>query len=398
MTEISMKDARRLFLDQQGLLRSSPYGRGKGAVVKAIRQLGYVQIDTISVVDRAHHHVLKSRVPNYREQMLDRLLADDRQVFEYWAHAAAYLPIEDYRFYLPMMRGWASRELGDVALSREILARIRDEGPLQSRDFEDTRPDSKNGWWDWKPAKLTLEHLFLGGEIMVARRDGFQKVFDIPERVLPPDIDTRVPGQDEWLRFVALRWLRGAGLGRLNDVAYARTAIRKFTGVAPRKLIEHALAELIEEGLVMSTTIGGETWYVDRVAADNLPGRLGRRQFHILSPFDNAVINRDRLSTLFGYDYQIECYVPAARRIYGYFCLPMLWGDQFIGRLDGKAVRDKGVFEIRGLFLEPGVRVTDALTAALTDGIATFAERLGCDSVRVLRTEPKLELNFGSAS
>ena len=170
-------------MEQQGLLRNAHFGRGKNATLRTIEHLGYVQIDTISVVQRAHHHVLMTRVPNYQPRFLERLQTEGK-VFEYWYHAAAYLPMRDYRFALPRMRAMKSRlkEGGagwvrsrDSQLMTEILDRIRSDGRLRSRDFEDTR-DSNAGWWDWKPAKRALEQLFIQGDLMITGRDGFQKL------------------------------------------------------------------------------------------------------------------------------------------------------------------------------------------------------------------------------
>jgi len=158
---------RRIALNQQGLLRAESFGRGKRAVLRAIERLGYVQIDTISVVERAHHHVLWTRVPNYSPRHLEQLVSE-RKLFEYWYHAAAFLPMADYRFSLPRMRqlngerNWYKN--GDRKLMLEILARIEVEGPLRARNFEDART-SNSGWWDWKPAKQALEQLFMQGEL-----------------------------------------------------------------------------------------------------------------------------------------------------------------------------------------------------------------------------------------
>lgn len=390
MSDLSIRDARNLFLQCQGLLNRQPFGRGKPAVHKAIDRLGYVQIDTISVVDRAHHHVLKTRVPNYSEHMLDRLLHQDREIFEYWAHAAAYLPIKDYRYYLPMMAGWHNRKSWDKKLAREIRRRIEIEGPLQARDFEDHGGKNNNkGWWDWKPAKLALEHMFLSGELMVTRREGFQKVYDLTENVLPADVDTTMPSHEEWVRFLALRMLGAMGIGTLHDISFSRGTISRFTGRAIRNDIKHALASLAEENKVETLTIGNQCWYAEPSLTANLPIRPGKRRLHILSPFDNAVINRTRLVELFGFDYQLECYVPAHKRKFGYFCLPILWGSEFIGRVDARAARNRQVLEIKSLFLEPDTKLSDALIHALHTGLDDFAQKNQCDKVEIARTEPR---------
>ena len=202
---------RRITLDRQGLLKSNHFGRGKNATLRAIEQLGYVQIDTISVVERAHHHVIWSRVANYRPQFLDQLVRE-RRLFEYWSHAAAWLPMSDYRFALPRMRKLNGErdwfESCDRKLQREIIKRIEIEGPLRARDFDDPKHRS-DGWWEWKPAKQALEQLFMQGELMVSARDGFQKVYDLPERILPDWVDTREPDIDEYAEHLIVLKKRG---------------------------------------------------------------------------------------------------------------------------------------------------------------------------------------------
>ncbi|MCB1692028.1 MAG: YcaQ family DNA glycosylase [Pseudomonadales bacterium] len=384
--EISQRDARRIALESQGLLRGQAFGRGKRGALKAITQLGYVQIDTISVVERAHHHVLGTRVPNYAPRMLDDMLARDRTIFEYWSHAAAFLPMEDYRFYLPMKEGWRRRNAPDRKLAREIIARVRAEGPLQSRDFEAPPGRKSNGWWDWKPAKLALELLFLGGELMITSRDGFQKRYDLPERVLPSDVDTTMPSEAEWLEFIVTRIAGSHGIVTEEDIAFARTTLRKFYGRPLRKDLGQTADRLVEQGKLQAVTMNGRHWYAHADALERLPLRLGKRQVSVLSPFDNIIINRRRLADLFDFEYLLECYVPAPKRVYGYFTLPVLWGDEIVARIDAKAHRRKRELEIKALFLEPGVKQTSEFTAALESGLDTFAAMNGCDHFVLKRT------------
>ncbi len=334
--ELSKKEARRLFLSRQGLLRKDQSGRGKNAVRKIIDQISWVQIDTISVVERAHHHVLRTRVSNYDPVMLHRLQVRDRHLFEYWAHAAAYLPISDYRYYLPIMNGSAKKRVPDKKIAPEIVRRIENEGPLQSRDFESSPGRNSKGWWDWKPAKVALEYLYLAGELMVAHRDGFRKIYDLRERVLPDHVDTRVPTDIEWCEFIVNRMIGAHGLASEYDIGYARTAIRQLTDRNIKKLLEQALDNLLEDNQICRLEIEGMPYFTHPDTLSELPLRLGRRLVHILSPFDNVTINRRRMLQLFDFDYQLECYVPAPKRRYGYFCLPILYGDALIGRLDAK--------------------------------------------------------------
>ena len=228
LQQLSINDARKLALISQGVPCTAKAGQAIEVTRRIIRHLGYVQIDTISVIERAHHHTLWNRHPRYRTGHLSQLVARGR-IFEYWAHAAAYLPMEAYRFALPRM--WAERQgtgrwhTKDAKLMRRILARIRDEGPLRSRDFADP-PSDKRAMWDWKPSKYALEQLFMEGQIMAVRREGFNKVYDLTERVLPSDVDTSTPSTSEFARFLIESFLRAHGLGRVTDFVHLRQGMR----------------------------------------------------------------------------------------------------------------------------------------------------------------------------
>lgn len=387
--DLSNQEARRLFLSRQGLLRTDQFGRGRNAVKRAIDQLTWLQIDTISVVERAHHHILRSRVSNYEPIMLHKLQTDERQFFEYWSHAAAYLPISDYRFCLPLMHGSAIKRVPDKKLAPEILGRIRDEGPLQSRDFESPPGTKTTGWWDWKPAKRVLEQLFLCGELMVTRRDSFQKIYDLRERVLPDHIDTTMPTDIEWCEFIVDKMVNAMCLATEYDIGYARTARRQIANINVKDKLKVALNNLLESGHIVEINVEGSTYYAHQEAINRLPLKLGKRQIRILSPFDNLIINRRRVLELFGFDYQLECYVPAARRKYGYFSLPILYGDELIGRMDAKAERKTANLEIRNLVLEDKVKVDDRLLFALQSGLSQFSEDNQCHSTTLIKTHPE---------
>jgi uncharacterized protein YcaQ len=281
---------RRIALNQQGLLRAESFGRGKRAVLRAVEQIGYVQIDTISVVERAHHHVLHSRVANYRPVMLEQLVRE-RKLFEYWFHAAAWLPMADYRFSLPRMqqlngeRHWFDNS--DTRLRREVLARIEAEGPLRTRDFEDER-ESNSGWWDWKPAKQALEQLFMQGELMVSAREGFQKVYDLPERVLPDWVNTRTPTLDEFAAHLIDTSLRAHGFATLVSITYLRK------GRNLRESVKQQLQDRIDAGLLIHQPLGKNcAVYIDPEVLEARAPRCDA-QLRILSPFDNLVIQRQR--------------------------------------------------------------------------------------------------------
>jgi len=371
---------RRIALNQQGLLRAESFGRGKAAVLRAIEQIGYVQIDTISVVERAHHHVLGSRVANYRPAMLEQLVRE-RKLFEYWFHAAAWLPMADYRYSLPRMRqlngerNWFGD--GDRKLMHEILARVEAAGPLRTRDFEEARAGS-SGWWDWKPAKQALEQLFMQGELMVSARQGFQKVYDLPERVLPDWVDTREPTLDEFATHLIDTSLRAHGFITLVSVTYLRK------GQALREAVKQQLQARVDAQQLCLQSLGNNcSIYID---PELLEARAPRSvaQLRILSPFDNLVIQRQRCREVFNYDYQIECYVPEALRQFGYFCLPLLYRDRLVGRIDCKAHRAQARLEVKSIHIEQSV--DDAFPDLMCAALQRFANFNGCSQIEYAKT------------
>jgi len=385
--EISSRDARRLFLASQGLLRNNEFGRGKNAVLKAIEQLSYVQIDTISVIERAHNHVLWTRVDNFTPKILDQLQSTHKTVFEYWSHAAAYLPMRDYRFYQPVMQSMGQRYAPDKKVADLVLARIREEGPLQARDFTDTNHKT-TGWWDWKPAKRAMERLFLAGELMITRREGFQKVYDLKERVLPEDIDTRLPSEREWQHFLIRMMINALGFATPQEICYLRTTTRKLFKHPILPGISRTLLELLEAGEIVEVSVQGNRYFTTEENLNRIPSRLGRKMVRLLSPFDNLVIQRKRTLELFDFDYQLECYLPSEKRIYGYFSLPILWGDELIGRMDAKADRRNREFQVRFLHLNQNFRSYDELAQPLSAELRRLAQYHACDSIELQRVEP----------
>lgn len=344
---LSNAEARRIILAAQGLTRSNPFGTGPGSVTKVIEHLGYVQLDTISVVERAHHHVLWSRIPSYQSNWLELAQARHRKVFEYWAHAAAYLPMKDFRFSIPVMNAFKARKDSWPASSKsdmkKVLRRIREEGPLMSRDFESSH---KGGtWWDWKPAKWALQRLFLEGNLMVSHREGFQRIYDLPERIIPDGLDTSPPSTEAYYRYLILKTLQAQGIALRNELIH----LRHIT----HSTFDKVLKEVLEEGLMVEVRTEGNKNYF------TLPAFLQQRikvpeKFIFFSPFDNAIIWRKRLKDVFQFDYTLECYLPAHKRVYGYFCLPILFKDQFIGRVDLKAERKDCTLKVQKIIWDPG--------------------------------------------
>lgn len=379
---------RRINLDAQGLLKKTPFGRGKRATLNAIEQLGYVQIDTISVVARAHHHILRSRVPNYQPVHLDRLQREG-QIFEYWYHAAAYLPMRDYRYALPLMQKMARREDAwvrsyDDALMADVVRHVADAGPTRARDFETPARKGETGWWNWKPAKRALEQLFMQGDLMITGRDGFEKIYDLRERVLPDDVDTRMPDDNEMVDYLLDNTLRSQGFANARCMTHGRVH-------SPfRQLVRSRIEEQLEDGTLAELTLSsGDTMYT-RPETLALRTPSAAPSARVLSPFDNVVIQRQRGQKVFAFDYQIECYVPAEKRRFGYFCLPILYGDELVGRADCKAHRQERLLEIKSLHVEKPLPDTDddLFAAALHSAFVDFAGFNDCQDVRYRTSSP----------
>ncbi len=379
---LSIDQARKLVLLSQKLPPTKQAGRATAATLSAIEHLGYIQIDTISVIQRAHHHTLWNRNPRYKASQLDQLLAD-KQVFEYWSHAAAYLPFRDYRFSLPRKHAFASGTQRhwyerDERMLQLVLKRIATEGPLMAKDFEHN--GKRIGYWKTKPAKRALEYLFMQGELMVPRRVNFHKVYDLTERVLPDGTDTTVPDAGEYARFLITRYLRANGLGQAAEIACL------LKGTKP--LVSATLEEMVAAGELLQVWVADTLYYVLPDSLELLSKPLARNKLKILSPFDNLVIQRQRLKTLFGFDYLIECYVPKSKRRYGYFSLPILWEGKLVARMDCKAERNESLLHIQHLALEPTVLKTDALFLALRKELESFLQFNNCNKLRLHRTCP----------
>ena len=385
---VSQARLRYLALSGQGLAGKRKIGSGIGGVQKALKQLGFVQIDTISVVARAHHHTLFTRVAKYAEGILNTLVRQHR-AFEYWGHAASYLPMRDFRFSLPMKRAVARDEVRrsrsrDEKVRAWVRDRIRAEGPLFARDFEDPRKQHK-GWWDWKPAKLALEQLFMEGELMSVERQGFQKRYELTQRFLPSSVDTREPGLDEHADHVIDRVLAAHGFSSEKTCCHFRWDARVRSHIRKRLKVRANEGDLTQE-----RTKAGEIIYL-RPEALTQPVRKMPDMVRILSPFDNTMIERRRAKAVFDFDYTIECYVPEKKRVYGYFALPIVFRNAFVGRMDCKAHRAEDRFEIKALFLEAPERdmADDAFLAAFGDAVRDYAAFVGCQQVSVGSVSPR---------
>jgi hypothetical protein len=359
----------------RGLLFPSG-GDGALGALEAIRAVGFAQIDTISVLRRAHDHVLWSRAPRWDPSFMTGLETAPRRVFEYWAHAASYLPIEDWRFQLPRMRRIAREghewRGHDQAIVDEALARIRSCGPLSSRHFS-SGGAGERGWWNWKPAKVALEYLFHAGVLVCVTREGFEKIYDLAERHIDADtLAAPVPDDEEMAAWYVDRAAASLGVFVEGEVAYQRR-----DGKAK---IREELARRLEEGALVRVSVAGMEGYaayadqcaLDSSAAVSMPARPTLR---LLSPFDPLIIQRKRAARLFGLEYSLECYVPEPQRTFGYFATPLLYasgGDaRFVGLMDALMDRRASTLSIRRLrFGAPKGR------EARFEAIAAFAEEL----------------------
>ncbi|GAA4172370.1 winged helix-turn-helix domain-containing protein [Sphingobacterium ginsenosidimutans] len=383
--KLTIQQLKNITLESQGLLRRSAFGKGKKAVLNALDHLGYLQIDTLSIVERAHHHTLWTRIPDYKTSYLDELVKE-HQVFEYWFHAASYLPMKDFRFVLPRMLEVKQNEShyynADPKMMQYIIDTIRAEGPKRARDFEN-ETKKLGSWWNWKPAKIALERLFLQGDLMISEREGMQKTYDIAERVLPNDIDLTKPSSLEFAEYLVKTYLRAYGWTTVKQITHLKA------GETIRKNVNGVLNALIEDDIIEKVTIEGyPSVYVLRDLVDRRIAKV-REEINLLSPFDNAIIHRDRVQQFFNFDYRIECYTPKEKRQYGYFCLPILFGNTFIGRVDCKAHRKNRQLELIHLHIEKQQSIDFELwVEPFAEIIKKFATFNGCNSIKLTLVSP----------
>lgn len=394
MEMISNRAMRRLVLEEQALSAAPHAPFDKQKLQALIEQLAYVQVDSINIVERAHHMILFSRNRNYKREMLYALIEDEGSLFEHWTHDACIVPSSSFvhwkhRFEAARKRlqqpRWNKR-LGDKPerVLNAVRKRIDSEGPLKSRDFENTGEVRRGTWWSWTQEKAALEFLWRTGEFGIARRDGFEKVYDRIENIVPAHHrDHKIDWEE------SVDWKCRIGLQRMGAATAAELAgfWATFSTTTARRWIEEELVHgrLIE---VKTETADGSSprpRYALPETLDRLvKARAPTRGMRLVSPFDPVIRDRKRTSWLFGFDYRIEVFVPAAQRQYGYYVLPILEGDRFTGRIDLKAHRKDGHLEVLGLWWEPATRVTPARTDALRKNLAQLARFIGVEEVRGL--------------
>jgi uncharacterized protein len=372
---LTIEQVRLVHLATQGLLNPPVTSATKVDVLNAIRRMGALQIDTISVVARSPYFVLFSRLGEYDPKWLDELLVE-KALFEHWAHAACFIPMEDFPFFRRLiLEGHRTSYFGEWAEQNRttldhVLEVVRQEGAKRSADFESEK--SPGGWWNWKIEKAALEYWLSRGELMVSRRDKFQRVYDLTTRVLPDWSDAEVPPHDEVNRKLILNTVHALGIARPLWIAdYYRLK---------KKVVPPYVEELKIKGQLQEVAVEGwpePALYCAMDASlieDAVQGKLTASHTTVLSPFDPITWDRDRARQLFNFDFMIQCYTPAAKRQFGYFPLPILHRGALVGRLDAKAHRKDGVFEVKALFMENEVSLSDSLAQDLVNAIKRCAQ------------------------
>lgn len=389
---VSIEDARRLFLGAQGLLADPARKATCTTLAKLIEQMGFVQLDSINYVERAHHLTLGSRLDAYRHDHFTHLLETRRHLFEHWTHDASVIPTAWFAHWKPRFAQyekrfrqskWFGQRLGDAP--DEMLAQVRDrlirEGPLRSQDFEHDRKGQPAGWWGWKPQKAALEYLWFTGELMVTRRDKFQKVYDLTERVLPEHAALSHPTEAEHVEWACRTAFERLVIATSNEIAHFWHSI---TFAQVRQWCEQAVKSG-EIGAVMIAATNGEKprasfalhdWEARLRKLPDAPDRM-----RLLSPFDPVLRDRARVARLFGFDYRFEAFVPEPQRQYGYYVLPLLEGDELVGRVAPKFQRARGTLEVRKVYWEPTIKVTKARQKKLDEALARLANLIGAARV-----------------
>jgi uncharacterized protein YcaQ len=381
--KLSPPDARKIILHAAGLSKRGQFGKGKEAVYKLIDHIGFVQLDTNYVVERAHHHTIAARVPDYKLEWLEQLQTEGR-IYEFWTFATGFMPMKEFRFSMPVKQSMADRRKltqAETNLMRTVLDRVGREGPLMARDFENDRTTKSSGWWDWRPSKVALERLHLDGKLITTRRGNFQKVYDLPENIIPADTDMTKPTGEEYSRHIVLRSLKANGIAYAKEISWSARLV-------DRNAIKIELKKLVEEGKVLEVEITGLKGPLYMLPEyKNKKITLSGEAF-ILSPFDLLNVFRHRLRDFFDFDYQVECFVPEPKRKYGYFALPILIGDTFVARMDSKADRKQSTLMIHNLHLE-SIKLTKPMITKIQDAIKAFAKFNQCKTIEIKKCNNK---------
>jgi uncharacterized protein YcaQ len=380
--------ARRLLLAGQGLADDPRQAATPAAVQARIEAMGFVQVDSINVVERAHHLILASRFDGYRPPLLSRLLEKERGLFENWTHDASAIPTRWFPYWrvrFARYRGhnrkwWQERLGGDPErMLGQVLARIEKEGPLMAKDFSPESTAGSGSWWGWRPEKAALEHLWRTGKLAIAKRAHFHKVYDLTERVLPAAAALPRPSDAEhleWACRTALERLGVATAGEIADFWHILTpeaAAGWCEAAAARGEITPVLAGAVDDSKPRRAWALPD-WEERAANAPEPPPRM-----RLLAPFEPILRDRKRTRRLFGFDYRFEAFVPGPARQHGYYILPLLEGDRLVGRVDPKFDRKEGLLTIREVWWEPKVRLGTGRKAALEAAVARLAKAIGAE-------------------
>lgn len=391
-TNLTKLQARKIILEAAGLARKAQFGTGIEAVYRLIDHLGFVQLDTNYVVERAHHHVMAARIPDYQTEWLAGLCEDGR-VYEYFTSDAGYLPMRDFRFSLPVKKAFEMQggllSKPEINLMKEIMDRVEREGALMVGDFENDRMEASSGWWDWRPAKIALERLYLNGNLMISRTKAFQKVYDLPLNLVPQETDLTMPTDEEYVRFVICRTLAALGIASVKEMAWRSRRVKGNT-------IKKELEKMVQTAEVKIVNVEGIKGPFYMLPDQKMNIKLSNEVF-ILSPFDILNVFRYRLKDFFDFNYQIECFVPAAKRLYGYFSLPILAGDTFIARMDAKADRKQKVLIVHNIHFEP-VDLGQILIEKFIQALKEFVRFNQCQDIIFKRSNNETYLEAISKS
>jgi uncharacterized protein len=385
---VSATDARHVLLHLQGLA-AAPTRSSTRAVQKLVERLGYVQIDSINVIERAHHLILGSRLDGYRHAHLAGPLERTRGLFEHWTHDACAVPTKwlgywKHRFAryddrVKRNAWWQSRFRGDPSETiRKTLDRICREGPLKARDFEPPDDHESSGWWEWHPEKAALEHLWRSGRLAITKRERFEKVYDVFERAIPQASGTTPSEDQEHLDWACREAIHRIGIGTVRELAHFFHAVpladaRRWCvdAVARGELIDVLVAP--ERGGKPIKCVALPDWKKHRCKPD--PTRVV-----LLCPFDPVIRERARVERIFGFDYRFEAFTPAPKRVYGYYVMPILEGDVLTGRIDPKFDRAADTLRVRGPWWEKGVKADPPRRRRLSDALDRLAAQVGAAS------------------
>lgn len=379
MVSLSAREARALAISAQGF-GARPERVTSAALRAMIGRLGVLQIDSVNVLRRSHYLPLWSRLGAYDTATLDKMSADGpRSLFEYWGHEASLLPVAMqplFRWRMARAKDDAWRRVREVrskkALVARVLAAVRDRGPIRCGDIESTQA-RKSGWWEWNDVKVAIEWLFWSGQVTSAARRGFERLYDLPERVLPEAVlATPTPREPDAIRALVAQAAAAMGVGTMSD-------LRDYFRL-PNAQARTAIAQLVEEGTLIPTEIEGWKPAFRHRAARALP--IDPDRAALLSPFDSLVWFRERTERMFGMRFRIELYTPAPKRRYGYYVLPLLMGDCLVARVDLKSDREAKILRVQAAHAEPGA--PRSMPGALARELRAMAGWLGLDEVEVV--------------